>query len=350
MSTVRPAILRSARPGIRVRGWMPLVLMALLMLAVGGYAYGKTSSFASQYNLNSLLLAAMPLAFVALAQATVLLIGGFDISVGALMTLCVVVGSFSLKDGLPWYELVPGVLAMLGVGAAVGLANAALVKVFRLPSIIATLATLSILQGIALRLRPVAGGTINIEVSDALNSSMSFLPYAFIGLVVLAAAADWWLFRTTSGLTLRAVGFDELSSRRLGAPTSRIHWRAFVVASLFAAIGSFFLAVLLGTGDATPGTGTSYTLQSIAAAVLGGASLAGGRASFVGAVFGAVFLALLTNIQSFVNWQDYVVQIVIGALTLAALAVYQGADLWTQLRGVWRDLRRRRLAAAPQRA
>jgi ribose/xylose/arabinose/galactoside ABC-type transport system permease subunit len=82
LSTVRPAILRTARPGLRVRGWIPLGLMVLLMVAVGGYAYGKSSSFASQFNLNSLLLAAMPLAFVALAQASVLLIGGFDISVG----------------------------------------------------------------------------------------------------------------------------------------------------------------------------------------------------------------------------------------------------------------------------
>jgi ribose transport system ATP-binding protein len=266
------------------------------------------------------------------------------------MTLCVVVGSFTLTDGLAWYYLVPGALAILGVGAVVGLANATLVKVFRLPSIIATLATLSILQGIALRLRPVAGGTINAQVSQALDSGVSFIPYAFIGLIVLAVAGDYWLFRTTAGLTLRAVGFDELSSRRLGASTSRIHWRAFVVASLLAAIGSFFLAVLLGTGDATQSTGTSYTLQSIAAAVLGGASLAGGRASFVGAVFAAVFLALLTNIQSFVSWQDYVVQIVIGALTLAALVVYQGADLWARLRAVWRDLRRTRAAAAAQRA
>jgi ribose/xylose/arabinose/galactoside ABC-type transport system permease subunit len=322
--------------------------MGLLVVAVGAYAYGKDSSFASKFNLNSLLLAAMPLAFVALAQASVLLIGGFDISVGALMTLCVVVGSFSLKDGLPWYELVPGALAVLAVGLAVGAANGALVKIFRLPSIIATLATLSILQGIALRLRPVAGGTINGDVTQGLQSSVSFLPYAFIGLLVVAAGGDYWLHRTTSGLTLRAVGFDELSSRRLGAATSRVHWRAFILASLLAAVGAFFLAILLGTGDATPSTGTSYTLQSIAAAVLGGASLAGGRASFVGAVLGAVFLALLTNIQSFVNWQDYVVQIVIGALTLAALVVYQGADLWARVGAAWREFRRGRLAAGAQ--
>src|SRR5690349_10393119 len=156
--------------------------MGLLVVAVGGYAYAKDSSFASKFNLNSLVLAALPLAFVALAQASVLLIGGFDISVGALMTLCVVVGSFTLRDGLPWYELVPGALAMLGIGAAVGVANGTLVKVFRLPSIIATLATLSILQGIALRLRPVAGGAINGDVTQGLQSSVSFLPYAFIGL------------------------------------------------------------------------------------------------------------------------------------------------------------------------
>jgi ribose/xylose/arabinose/galactoside ABC-type transport system permease subunit len=350
LSSVSPALLRSARRGIRVRGWLPLALMALLMVALGGYAYGKQSSFASQYNLNSLLLAALPLAFVALAQANVLLVGGFDISVGALMTLCVVVGSFSIKDGLAWYYLVPGSLALLALGLVVGFANGMLVKVVRLPSIIATLATLSILQGIALRLRPVAGGAINGQMTDALNESVSFLPYAFIGVLVLAALGDFWLYRTTSGLTLRAVGFDEHSSRRVGAASTRIQWRAFVVASLLAAVGAFFLAVLLGTGDATPGTGTSFTLQSIAAAVLGGASLAGGRASFVGAVFGAVFLSLITNILPFVGWSDYWGQISIGGLTLLALVLYQGTELWARLRALWRDLRRGRLAAAAQRA
>ena len=348
--SVRPAILHSARRGLRVRGWLPLALMAVLMVAVGGYAYGKQSAFASQYNLNSLLLSALPLAFVALAQASVLLVGSFDISVGALMTLCVVTGSFTLKDGFAWYYLVPGALALLGVGLVVGFANAALVRWIKLPSILATLATLSILQGIALRLRPVAGGTINGQITDALNDSASFVPYAFIGVLVLAAVGDFWLYRTTSGLTLRAVGFDEHSSRRLGTASSRVQWRAFVLASLLAAVGAFFLAVLLGTGDATPGTGVSFTLQSIAAAVLGGASLAGGRASFVGAVFGAAFLSLITNILPFVGWSDYWGQISIGGLTLLALVLYQGNELWARVWGVWRDLRRSRVAAAGQRA
>jgi ribose transport system ATP-binding protein len=346
LSTVEPALLRSARQGVRIRGWTPLALIVVLMVGIGVYAYEKNAAFNSDFNKNSLFISALPLAFVALAQANALLVGGFDISVGALMTLCVVVGSFTIRDGLAWYYLVPGALAVLGVGVAVGFANATLVRVMRLPSIIATLATLSILQGIALRLRPVAGGTINGEITDALSDSVSFMPYAFIGVLVLAVAGDFWLYRTTSGLTLRAVGFDEHSSRRLGAASARVQWRAFVLASLLAAVGAFFLAVLLGTGDATPGTGTSFTLQSIAAAVLGGASLAGGRASFVGAVLGALFLSLITNILPFVGWSDYWGQISIGGLTLIALVLYQGTELWTRLRGLWHDLRRTRVAAA----
>jgi ribose transport system ATP-binding protein len=273
-----------------------------------------------------------------MGQASALLVGGFDISVGALVTLCVVSASYTLHGGLAWYLLVAGALGVIGVGLAVGLANAALVRIVRLPSIIATLATLSILQGIALALRPVPAGDIDLGVMDALVAGVGFIPYAFVGVLVLAAALDWWLYRRPGGLTARAVGIDESSARRLGAPSGLVHWRAFVGASLLAAVASFFVAAQVGVGDATIGSG--YTLQSIAAAVLGGASLAGGKGSFVGAVFGAVFLSVIVNILPILGWSSSFGQISIGALTLLALLLYQGDVVVARLKSASQDLRR----------
>ena len=106
--------------------------------------------------------------------------------------------------------------------------NAFLIRKIRLPSIIATLATLSVMQGISLVLRSVPGGEIDPQVLDKLNASVSFMPYAFIGVVVLAAVWDFWLYRTAGGLTARAVGSDEASSRRIGIPSEAINWRAFI--------------------------------------------------------------------------------------------------------------------------
>jgi ribose transport system ATP-binding protein len=184
----------------------------------------------------------------------------------------------------------------------------------------------------------VPAGDVDLDVMDALVASRGFVPYAFVGVLVVAALADLWLYRTPGGLTARAVGIDETSARRLGAPAERVNWRAFVLASLAAAVAAFFVAAQAGVGDAT--VGSSYTLQSIAAAVLGGAALAGGKGSFVGAVFGAVFLSLIVNILPLLGWSDWIGQVAIGALTLLALVLYQGDVLVARARGAWGDVRR----------
>src|SRR6185437_5650788 len=103
--------------------------------------------------------------------------------------------------------------ALVGVGAATGVFNATLIRLFRLPSIIATLGTLSILEGASLLLRSAPEGPINSDVVGKLNSTVSFVPLAFVGVVVLAVGGDLWLYCTRPGLALRAVGLDETSSR-----------------------------------------------------------------------------------------------------------------------------------------
>jgi ribose transport system ATP-binding protein len=347
------AALAVTRPARTAPSWLPLALMVVLMLAVAGYAAGRNDAFYSDFNLSTLLgpSGALPLALVAMAQANALMVGGFDISVGALMTLVVVVGSYILTPTSSWYGLMFASMALVGIGLVVGVINAFLIQKLRVPSIIATLATLSVTLGIALALRPTPGGEINFEWSDTLGSSWSWMPIAFIAVVALAALGDLWLYRSPGGLTLRAVGLDELSSRRLGAPSTRLAWRAFILSSLLASLAGLFLAASVGIGDAKPGPSADFALKSIAAAVLGGAALSGGRGSFVGAVFGAVFLSLIINIlplenivpSSLLQWSDALPQIIIGSLTLLALVVYQGPELVARARTAWADVRARRV-------
>ena len=329
----------SPAPGRRVPGWLPLILMVILMFAIGAYAATRSPDFLSSYNLNTLLgsSGSLPLAFVAMGQTCALMIGGFDVSVGALMTLIVVVASYTMGGGSSSPVLLAASFGLVAIGICVGLVNAGLIRKVGLPSIIATLATLSVMHGLSLKLRPYPGGEISFDVSDVLNKSWGFVPLAFIGAVVLAGLGDLWLYRTASGLTARAVGLDEDSSRRLGVPSERVSWRAFILASLLATIGGFFLAAQVGIGDAR--VGSAYALTSIAAAVLGGASLAGGRGSFLGAVVGAVFLSLIIIILPLPNilpgflreWSDALPLISMGGLTLLALVVYQAPALWARL-------------------
>ena len=313
----------------RLQGWLPLLLMATLIVAVAGYATVRQDAFLTSYNLRNLLLATLPLAIVSLGQATALLVGGFDVSVAALMTFCVVVASYTLTPETSGWGLLPGALVLVAVGLAAGVFNAILIHVVRLPSIIATLATFSILEGAALLLRDHPEGTINGDLISGLTRSVSFIPLAFIGVVVLAVVADVWLYRSRTGLALRAVGLDETSSRRLGMRTGRTVILAFVACSVMASIAGFYLAAQVQIGSPIVG---AYGLESIAAAVLGGASLAGGRGSYVGTLLAALFLSLIGNVLPLFQQPTEYAQVTIGALILLALILYQAPDLVGRLR------------------
>jgi ribose transport system ATP-binding protein len=318
------------------RGLLPPALMTLLIVALGAYAAVSQSAFLGRSNLNSLLLEAMPLVLVSMGQATALLVGGFDVSVAALMTMCVVTASFTLTPGMSTAALFPGALAVVGVGVATGTFNALLIRVFRLPSIIATLGTLSVLEGASLLLRSYPTGAINTDVTSTLTDGVSFVPLAFVGVVVLALAADAWLYRSSGGLAFRAVGLDATSSRRLGRATGRVVVLAFVVCSVFAALAGFYLAAEVQIGSPIVG---NEALESIAAAVLGGASLAGGKGSYVGTLLAAFFLTEINNILPLFQQPTEYADMAIGVLILLALALYQAPELASRARAARRKVR-----------
>jgi ribose transport system ATP-binding protein len=313
----------------RLSGALPLVLMTVLIVAVGAYATVRQDAFLTSFNLNNLLLLTMPLALVSLGQTCALLVGGFDVSVAALMTFCVVVASFTIAYDKSGWALIPGGLALIAVGLGTGIFNAVCIRVLKLPSIIATLGTFSILEGASLLLRDHPEGPISSDAISGLTKSVSFVPIAFVAVVILAVLGDVWLYRTRTGLALRAVGLDETSSRRLGMPTGRIVFLAFVVCSLMASLAGFYLAAQVQIGSPIIG---NFGLESIACAVLGGASLAGGRGSFVGALLAALFLSLIDNVLPLFHQPTEYAEITIGVLILLALLLYQSPELLARFR------------------
>jgi ribose transport system ATP-binding protein len=315
--------------GIRFRGVVPLVLLTTLILAVGAYTAVRQDAFLTSYNLRNLLLATMPLALVSMGQTCALLVGGFDVSVGALLTFCVVLASYTMTPTTSTMGLIPGALALVGVGLGVGLFNAMLVRVFRLPSIIATIGTTAILTGASFWLRDHPSGPISSNAIEELTTSWSFVPLAFVGVIALAVLGDFWLYRTRSGMALRAVGLDETSSRRIGIRTDWVVVLAFVACSVLASIGGFYLAAEVQIGNPIQG---NQSLESIAAAVLGGASLAGGRGSFFGTLLAALFLTEIDNILPLFHQPTEYAEITIGVLILVALVLYQAPELVERLR------------------
>ncbi len=314
----------------RFSGALPLVLMTVLILAVGAFATVRQDAFLTSFNLNNLLLLAMPLALVSLGQTCALLVGGFDVSVATLMTFCVVVASYTISFETSGWALIPGTLVIIGVGLATGVFNAVLICILKLPSIIATLGTFSILEGASLLLRDHPEGAISSDVIGRLTTSVSFVPIAFIGVVVLAVLGDAWLYRTRSGLALRAVGLDETSSRRMGMATGRMVFLAFVGCSVMASLAGLFLAAQVQIGS--PIVDLGFSVESIACAVLGGASLAGGRGSFVGALLAALFLSLIDNVLPLFHQPTEYAEITIGVLILVALVLYSSPELLSRLR------------------
>jgi ribose transport system ATP-binding protein len=303
--------------------------MTVLILVVGAYTTVRQDAFLTSFNLNNLLLLTMPLALVTLGQTCALLVGGFDVSVAALVTFCVVVASYTMPYDKTGWALVPGGLVLVAVGLGTGIFNAVIIRVLKLPSIIATLGTFSILEGASLLLRDHPEGPISSDAIDGLTKSVSFVPIAFIVVVGLAVLGDVLLYRTRTGLAVRAVGLDETSSRRVGMATGRIVFLAFVMCSLMASLAGFYLAAQVQIGSPLIG---NYGLESIAAAVLGGASLAGGRGSFVGALLAALFLSLIDNVLPLFHQPTEYSQITIGVLILVALVLYQSPELLSRFR------------------
>jgi cytosine/adenosine deaminase-related metal-dependent hydrolase/ribose/xylose/arabinose/galactoside ABC-type transport system permease subunit len=333
---------------VRFRLWMPVVLQLLLIVAVAWYTSLRFPGFVNANNVTTILLLAVPLAVAAMGQTHALLVGSLDLSVGAMVTFGVVVASFLIGPESTTPQLLLGVGAIFGAGLALGLVNAVLSVWVKIPSIIATLATLSVLNGFSLTLRETPGGVIDREFTSWLSTRIGAVPVAFVGIVIAAGALDYWLHATGPGLQLRSVGFDEQSAKRNGVRTKWVRARALVLSALFAAIASFFVMTRSGIGNAQ--IGDSYALNSITAAVLGGAALTGGRATFLGTLVASVLLALIISALPFLGLSAEHGQMIIGVLVLIGIVLFQLGDMKELVKRNYKRARRLAIGSRPPRA
>lgn len=229
------------------------------------------------------------LALVAMAQTFVVLTAGIDLSVGAIFILCNCLASY-LVAGSPLMATA-GVVGVLGAGAICGAINAMIVIFGRLQPIVATIASGAVFFGIALWLRPFPGS--NPEFAAWLASALTgklfnFIPTSLVllaGIVILV----WIPFRrSVIGRAVYASGSSEVAAYMSGMPIKRAKFTAYVLSGVFAALAGLFLTFFTYSGEASAANGNTYTLYSIAAVVLGGVSLFGGRGSAIGAIFGAL--------------------------------------------------------------
>jgi ribose transport system permease protein len=267
------------------------------------------------------------LAFVAMAQTLVVLTAGIDLSVGMIFLLTNCLASW-LVVGTPG-ETALGVVAVLAVGVLCGALNGAIVIYGRLQPIVATIATGAIFYGIALLLRPFPGGSVNEDLADALTGKLfGFLPVSMVALAAVVVLVWIPFSRSVYGRAAYAAGSSEVAAYMSGVPIRRGKFLAYALAGLLAAIGGLFLTFFTYTGEAALASGNAYTLFSIAAVVLGGVSLFGGRGSAIGAIFGALAFRTIGDLLFVFDldplWQPlFQGVILLVAVSLGAFALFR---------------------------
>jgi ABC-type sugar transport system ATPase subunit/ribose/xylose/arabinose/galactoside ABC-type transport system permease subunit len=314
-TTKRPSRLRDLAQST----WFPMIVLALLIVLVGAYTQSRSDIFLSASNLTSVLVISLPLIIVAQGEQLALITAGVDVSVGAVMTVTVVLASFVMGQAAVVHS-VPAIALCIAAGIAIGLLNAFVIVVLGVNSIIATIATMGILAGIGIIARPSPGGEIGAGITDFLSPQIGFLPVQFLVVTALVIAAEFALRRTPAGLTLRAVGLSDEASRRTGVRVRLISFMSYIACSSIAVLAGLSLAVQVGVGS--NGVGDTFTLSAFTACFLGGAALTGGRGSFVGAVLGALFLGVMTNAVPLLGLPSSTAQIATGVMTIIAVLAY----------------------------
>jgi ribose transport system permease protein len=288
-----------------------------------------SESFMQWSNISGILLSTAVIGVLALGTTFVIITAGIDLSIGTGMTLCAVMtGVFLTNMQLP---LVVGVVGGVLTGALMGVVNGFNVAVLQIPPFIATLAMMMVAQGLAL----VISGTQPIYFTDvdgfidiALGELVPGLPNAVLVLFAMAVLGAAVLAKTLLGRYAFAIGSNEEATSISGIKVRRWKIIIYAFAGVFTGVAGVLIAARLNS--AQPALGMGYELQAIAAVVIGGTSLSGGRGTVVGTMIGALIMSVLTNGLRIMSIPQEWQTVVIGAVIL--LAVY--AD----------NLRRRRAA------
>jgi len=312
------------------------VLVAAAIILVIGISTAVHSYFWSSANISFIFADSIVVACLALGESFVMLGRGIDLSVGSIMGMSAIIVGFQIQNHN--MTLFPALVFGAAIGIALGLGNALLVGVARLPPIIATLGTFSVYSGLefvvtnGLQVDTIPNSLTNLGVHTVLPGVpillVAALPLFIIGAIVLRY--------TTFGRAIYAVGDDSEAAYRAGIPVQRILFSTYVISGFTAGLAGIVL--LIHTSGASSTTGNTDNLNAIAAALIGGTALTGGRGGAFGALIGSVFLSATLTALSYVHVSDIWQPAGVGVLVLLAV-IYDSRGNAVRLP---RMLRRRR--------
>ena len=300
-------------------------------------AFIEKNKFLNAQNLAQLAKDTSFIAIMAVGMSLVIIAGGIDLSVGSIYALASVLGALAFQyfgptgaaaGTAPWLAVTLGALACVGTAGACGLANGGLIVALRVHPFIITLGAMAILRGIAFVVTkgqsvggfpPLFRDMVRWETSGGL----SLVP---LGVMLVVLAVGWiFLSRLAAGRRVYAIGGNELASRFSGIRVERVKLDVYFFSGLSAGIAA--LIALGYYGSASSGDGSGYELNVIAAAVVGGASLTGGRGSALGAVLGALIIQMISSGIVILGIDQNYSQIIIGTVVIAAV-VLDNVNTW----------------------
>jgi ribose transport system permease protein len=309
------------------------VIMILIMIAM----QFLTGRFLTVSNISTLLLSTITIGLLAISETFVLLIGGIDLSVGAVLALSGVTASIVINHTpFGWFG---AMLSGIAAGAIIGLINGLVTHYVNVPSFITTFATLGVAASIPLIITEASPIPIFNNTFNALGQGYigGVIPIGVVILLAVAILAYIVLSRTSFGVKVYAVGGNRQSAYLAGVSTTRIDIACFTISGTIAGLAGVILASRLASGYPTAGSGASL-FDGIASAVVGGVSLFGGSGSVAGAVIGAIVIGSLTEGMDVLGLNTYWQPLVIGVVILLAVTI----DTWKSgvLRAFMRRVRR----------
>jgi len=272
--------------------------------------------FANAFNISNIMSQSTALMLVSIGQSFVIIGGGFDFSVGGVLSLTTCIVATQMKaSGISIFLVV--ILALL-IGVVLGAINGTGTAFFRINPFIMTLGTMSVAQGSAFLLREYPGGSVPPSYIKGLTETLEFIPVPvllMLGAVIVGVVLSK---KTRFGRYTYAIGGNEESAKAAGINVNSIKVLTYVVSALFATVGGLFMAARIASGDAR--IGESFPLDSITAVVLGGVIIGGGRGRLIGVVAGVFLVVILNNVLTLFNVSPYYQYVVKGLLMGVAVA------------------------------
>ena len=286
----------------------------IVLIVISGILEG---SFLTLGNFINLIITSVPLIMVTYAQTVIILGGGLDLSVGAMICLANVLCATTMKD-TP-FGFIIGIILSLVVGAVFGFANGMIITKGKQQPIIITLAMSSIVGGLALAILPKPGGLVHKGFGRFLTGDILGIPVPLI-LVIVVSVVMWFLVSKTSfGRAIYAIGGNTSAAYSTGIQVDRVKIISYMLSGVLSAMAGIYISAQIYSGD--PTIGLTYTLKSVTTVVVGGTALAGGKGGIIGGLIGSFILLIINNMLNLINISTFYQFIFQGGILIIALAI-----------------------------